>query len=179
MAPVFAVNTNGFGFTNLYSFKGGSDGSGPQTGLTLVGNTLYGTTSSGGYYTNGTLFYIRTDGSSYSSFYSFTGGADGGDPQSDLLLSSNVLYGTANQGGTGNGTIFSFTLPIQLNISLAGTNVLLTWSANSLGYALLSTTKLQTGAVWSAVSPLPVAINGLNTVTNPVTSTPRYYRLMH
>jgi uncharacterized repeat protein (TIGR03803 family) len=177
---VFAVNTNGTGFTNLYSFKGGTDGSAPHCGLTLVGNTLYGTASGGGYYTNGTLFYIRTDGSGYSSFYSFTGGYDGGTPQADLLLSSNILYGAATTGGTtGNGALFSFALPVQLNIALSGTNVLLTWSANTLGYALLSTTKLQTGAVWSAVSPLPVVINGLNTVTNPVTSTPRYYRLIH
>ena len=177
---VFAVNTDGTGFTNLYNFKGGTDGSGPHAGLTLVGGVLYGTTSGGGYYASGTLFSINTNGSGYTSLYSFTGGNDGGDPQTDLLLSSNVLYGTATTGGaTGDGTLFSFVLPVHLNIALSGTNVLLTWSASAAGYALQSTPKLQTNAVWSAVSPLPVVIGGLNTVTNPVSASSKFYRLAH
>ena len=45
---VFAVSTNGLFFTNLYNFNGGNDGSAPHGGLTLSGNTLYGTTSAGG-----------------------------------------------------------------------------------------------------------------------------------
>ena len=175
---IFAVNTDGSGFTNLYSFKGGSDGSEPQAGLTLSGGVLYGTTSIGGYFNKGTLFSIRTNGLGYNSLYSFTGGADGSSPKSDLLLSGNVLYGTASAGGpSGNGTIFGFVLPTQLNIALAGTNVVLTWAANNVTNTLQSTLKLQTGAVWSAVSPLPVVINGMNTVTNPVTAAPKYYRL--
>src|SRR6266851_618797 len=38
---VFAVNTDGTGFTNLHSFNY-SDGSNPWSGLILSGNTLYG-----------------------------------------------------------------------------------------------------------------------------------------
>src|ERR1041384_7744096 len=45
---VFAVNTDGTGFTNLYSFTGGSDGANPIGGLILSSNTLYGTTQLGG-----------------------------------------------------------------------------------------------------------------------------------
>jgi uncharacterized repeat protein (TIGR03803 family) len=109
---VFAVSTDGSYFTNLYSFKGGNDGSGPHGGLTLSGNTLYGTTSTGGTGGQGTLFAIKTDGSGYTSLYSFSGGSDGADPEANLVLSGNTLYGTANSGGnSGNGTIFSFTLP--------------------------------------------------------------------
>ena len=48
---VFAVNTDGTGFTNLHSFTAGvdlqlytnSDGAYPYAGLILSGNTLYGT----------------------------------------------------------------------------------------------------------------------------------------
>ena len=46
---VFAVNTDGTGFTNLHSFTAldlyytNSDGANPYAGLILSGNTLYGT----------------------------------------------------------------------------------------------------------------------------------------
>jgi uncharacterized repeat protein (TIGR03803 family) len=55
---VFAVNTNGTGFTNLYSFNGGSDGANPDVGLILSGNTLYGTAAYGGSSGNGTVFSL-------------------------------------------------------------------------------------------------------------------------
>src|ERR1041385_1680916 len=45
---VFAVNTDGSRFTNLYSFTGGGDGFAPDGGLVLMGNTLFGTASGGG-----------------------------------------------------------------------------------------------------------------------------------
>jgi hypothetical protein len=45
---IFRVNTNGTGFTNLYSFTNGSDGADPVAGLVLSGNTLYGTAQYGG-----------------------------------------------------------------------------------------------------------------------------------
>jgi uncharacterized repeat protein (TIGR03803 family) len=40
---VFAVNTDGSGFRNLYNFTGGSDGYRPTGGLILLNDTLYGT----------------------------------------------------------------------------------------------------------------------------------------
>jgi uncharacterized repeat protein (TIGR03803 family) len=51
---VFAVSTNGTGFTTLYNF---SDGARP-TELILSGNTLYGAAESGGASGNGTVFNI-------------------------------------------------------------------------------------------------------------------------
>ena len=112
---VFAVNKTTLVFSNLHNFTGGGDGSAPRGGLTLSGNTLYGTTTSGGIYTNGTLFAINTDGSGFTNLYSFTGGADGADPQGDLLLSGNTLYGAAGAGSVANyGIIFSFTLPSSI-----------------------------------------------------------------
>jgi len=55
---VFAVDTDGTGFTNLYSFTGGSDGANPIGGLILSSNTLYGTTRFGGDSGNGTAFSL-------------------------------------------------------------------------------------------------------------------------
>ena len=45
---IFAVKTNGTGFTVLYTFTGGSDGYFPYDGLVCSGNSLYGTTDEGG-----------------------------------------------------------------------------------------------------------------------------------
>jgi uncharacterized repeat protein (TIGR03803 family) len=97
-----------------------------------------------------------------------------------LVLSGNTLYGTANGGGSsGNGTVFSLSLAApQLTIIPAGTNVILTWTTSSTGFTLQSTPNLSSAPVWSAVSPAPVVVNGQNTVTNPVSSTHQFYRLI-
>ena len=49
---LFKINTNGMGFTNIYSFNTGSftnifDGIDPVSSLILSGNMLYGTASTG------------------------------------------------------------------------------------------------------------------------------------
>jgi uncharacterized repeat protein (TIGR03803 family) len=67
---------------------------------------LYGTTNSGGASNSGTVF--KLDANNHESIlYSFTGGADGGGPESGLALDSDGnLYGTTYRGGYGAGTIF-------------------------------------------------------------------------
>jgi len=55
---VFAVNTDGTGFTNLHSFSYSSDGAYPHGTLILSGNTLYGTALYGGSFGNGTVFSL-------------------------------------------------------------------------------------------------------------------------
>jgi uncharacterized repeat protein (TIGR03803 family) len=176
---VFAVSTNGLFFTNLYSFTGGSDGSGPRAGLTVSGGTLYGTTSGGGAYTNGTLFAIGVNGSNFRSLYSFTGGDDGADPQTDLILSGNTLYGTAAGGGSsGNGTVFSYSLSqLILTITRSGTNVVLTWPSGFSGYNLEFATNLVPPTIWNTNLPAPVILSGFNTVTNIISTSPKFYRL--
>jgi len=58
IGTVFAVNTDGTGFTNLHNFSGGSDGFNPYAGLILSSNTLYGTSFYGGNSGAGTIFSI-------------------------------------------------------------------------------------------------------------------------
>jgi uncharacterized repeat protein (TIGR03803 family) len=115
---VFAVKTDGSGFTTLHSFTAisapytgtNSDGANPQAGLILSGNTLYGTASEGGSSGNGTVFTINTNGNGFTTLHSFAG-SDGGIPYAGLVLSGNTLYGTARNGGTdysgGGGTVFA------------------------------------------------------------------------
>jgi uncharacterized repeat protein (TIGR03803 family) len=55
---VFKLNTDGSDYTVLKSFTGGTDGGYPLSGLTLLDNALYGTTSRGGDFGQGTIFKI-------------------------------------------------------------------------------------------------------------------------
>jgi len=117
---IFAVNTDGSGFTNLYSFSAppmmyytNGDGESPRARLVLSSNTLYGAASSGGtgggtsFMGQGTLFKINTDGSGFATLFDFPDGSDGGTTPNGLVLSSNTLYGTTAEGGSGgDGTVF-------------------------------------------------------------------------
>jgi uncharacterized repeat protein (TIGR03803 family) len=183
---VFAVNTDGTGYTNLHSFNG-LDARFPSGGLVLSGNTLYGTASEGGSSDNGSVFAIHIDGTGFTNLHSFTAysppayftNSDGGQPLGGLILSGNTLYGaTAGGGSSGMGTLFSLTLPgpPQMRITPSGADVILTWPANANGFTLQSTTDLSS-PVWTTNSPPPVVVNGQNTVTNPVSGTRKFYRL--
>jgi uncharacterized repeat protein (TIGR03803 family) len=110
---VFAVNIDGTGFTNLYSFTAypsSGDGANPDAGLVLSGSTLYGTTHSGGTYGDGTVFAVTINGTVFTNLHSFTGGGDGANPYAGLIVSGNTLFGTAGNGGKlFAGTLFAVT----------------------------------------------------------------------
>lgn len=98
-------------FSVVHSFTGGTDGIHPMAGLVMdsAGN-LYGTTTSGGNFGEGTVFEYSSTGVE-TVLYSFTGGADGGDPEASLLMIGSALYGTTVSGGaSGAGTVFEVTL---------------------------------------------------------------------
>ncbi|MGA3268266.1 MAG: choice-of-anchor tandem repeat GloVer-containing protein [Verrucomicrobiota bacterium] len=183
---VFAINTSESDFfTNLYSFTGGNDGAVPEGEVIIAGGTLYGTTTAGGTSGDGVIYAINTNGTGFTNLYSFTGGNDGSTPKGALTLGGNVLYGATTSGGLGAnaGAIFSYTLSSTLSstallsIARSGTNVILTWSTNASNYTLQSSAQVGAGASWSAASPSPVVVNGLETVTNGISGKTKFYRL--
>jgi uncharacterized repeat protein (TIGR03803 family) len=195
---VFAVNTDGTGFTNLHIFSAlsgsnqtNSDGASPFAGLTLWGNTLYGTAVGGGANGQGTLFAVNTDGTGFTNLHIFSAlsgsnqtNSDGASPFAGLTLWGNTLYGTAQSGGANaNGTVFSLSLAPQLTITPFGANVVLTWPTNVAGFdysgfTLQSTTNLVSPSSWITNSPPPVVVNGQNTVTNPISAAQQFFRLI-
>jgi uncharacterized repeat protein (TIGR03803 family) len=93
--------------TVLYSFTGGADGNGPQTSLIRdeQGN-LYGTTLFGGASGQGVVFKLDLTGKE-TVLYSFTGGADGAQPEGLIRDTGGTLYSVASDGGAfGDGVVF-------------------------------------------------------------------------
>jgi uncharacterized repeat protein (TIGR03803 family) len=102
-------------FTVLYSFTGGADGGEPASGVIRdrAGN-LYGTTYSGGvacspypYGLCGVVYKLDPAGHE-TVLYTFTGGADGGQPLGGLIRDpAGNLYGAATYGATADsGTVY-------------------------------------------------------------------------
>lgn len=100
---VFKVNSDGSDYAVMHSFGGGSgvsDGSFPQAGLVLSGETLYGGCyHDGGLIAYGTLFKINTDTTGYGHLWVFGSSAEG-HPNAELVSSGSTLYGTAGTDGT-------------------------------------------------------------------------------
>jgi uncharacterized repeat protein (TIGR03803 family) len=96
--------------TPIYSFTGGSDGDGPDTGMVFdqAGN-LDGTTVEGGSSGWGVVYQLTPGSSGWTEnvLYAFTGGADGRFPESTVTIdSTGNLYGTTIAGGTGCGVVY-------------------------------------------------------------------------
>jgi uncharacterized repeat protein (TIGR03803 family) len=107
---VFQMTPDG-SVTTLYSFTGGSDGSGPWAALLkAVDGTFYGTTSYGGL--GGTVFNVTPDGT-LTTLHTFNG-LDGSHPLAPLIQAADGnFYGTTTTGIAGpprrGGTVFQMT----------------------------------------------------------------------
>jgi uncharacterized repeat protein (TIGR03803 family) len=80
MGTVFALKTDGTGFTVLHNFTArnwltdygvNADGAEPFGGLVLSGTTLYGTGYDGGSAGSGSVFAVNTDGLGFTVLHSF------------------------------------------------------------------------------------------------------------
>ncbi len=99
---IFKITSSGT-YTVLHNINGTTEGNGPWGSLVQATNgKLYGITSNIEIGLYGTIFSITTSGT-FATLYSFTGGADGGNPLSPLIQHTNgLLYGTTNVGGNTN-----------------------------------------------------------------------------
>jgi uncharacterized repeat protein (TIGR03803 family) len=160
---LFAIQTNGTGFTNLHTFTSdtnsagtNSDGAEPLCTLVLSGSTLYGTAAGGGTNGMGTIFAINTDGTGFTNLYNFIpiyyfNGttivfSGGSSPQDGVIVSNNILYGTTLLGGNSFGNVFGFHLAsappdkIPLTFSMSNGTLILAWTASV--FALQSASSL-------------------------------------
>ena len=199
---VFAINTDGTGFTNLHSFAGpansgfgitNTDGVNPQAGLVLSGNTLYGTTSTGGSSGNGTVFAVNTSGEGFTVLHHFTTtfysgwpnysytNTDGSTPKAGLVLSGNTLYGTASAGGSsGNGTVFRIVLPLpaQPQITLQPQSQTVSCGSNA-NFTMTATGGAPLAYQWRKNnSPIPGATTNSYSVTPLACQVPDNYSVV-
>ncbi len=113
---VFKLSPGSGGWTEsvIYNFTGSNDGGTPFGGLTLdsAGN-LYGTTTQGGRFANGTVFELSPANGGWTEtvIHAFLG-SDGREPQGQLIFdSAGNLYGTAYFGGLDDedGSVFELS----------------------------------------------------------------------
>ena len=123
---VFKLDSSG-AYSVLHVFEN-FDGSVPA-GVTLdsAGN-LYGTTGSGGAYNSGTVFLLNSKGQ-LTTLYSFTGGADGGQPQGGVVRDPlGNLYGTTYTGGISTSQCYNFGCGVVYMLAPSGS----TWKETVL-----------------------------------------------
>jgi uncharacterized repeat protein (TIGR03803 family) len=118
---IFALNAFAFGQTEstLYTFTGGSDGSGPTGSLIFdAAGNLYGTTDAGGVNDGnggkGVVFELSPaagGGWTETPLYAFQGGSDGEVPFGGVIFdTAGNLYGTTSFGGThSKGTVYELS----------------------------------------------------------------------
>jgi uncharacterized repeat protein (TIGR03803 family) len=160
---VFSLPITGGTPTNLAMFNG-TNGSGVAAGLILSNNTLYGTTENGGANRDGTVFSVPTTGGAPTALTTLDGTGDGAQPMSGLVLTNNMLYGTAYQGGlNGGGVVYSLSASgggLADNVIMGGNNIgskpIGGLTPSSDGSTLYGTTTAGGNTTYGAIFSVPV-----------------------
>jgi uncharacterized repeat protein (TIGR03803 family) len=106
---VFSIDPTTGADTILYNFDANNgDGYQPYGALIYVHGTFYGTTTSGGASSYGTVFKIKRATRAESIVYAFAGNSDGGGPFAGVINVGGILYGTTvGAGASPVGTVFA------------------------------------------------------------------------
>jgi uncharacterized repeat protein (TIGR03803 family) len=94
--------------TILHTFTGVPDGINPGVENLIfdAAGNIYGTTTNGGMYDQGTAFELTPSGGGYTEniLHNFGNGTDGKYPEAGVVLdAAGNVYGTTGNGGTGSG----------------------------------------------------------------------------
>jgi len=134
---IFSIPVAGGAPTLLGSFSGAANGTGPFGSLTLStdSSTLYGTTRYGGATNQGAIFSIpvaASPGTAPTLLGSFSGQANGFEPEGSLTLSGSTLYGTtANGGSTDHGASSGYGAVFSIPVTGAAPTLLGSFSSSS------------------------------------------------
>jgi beta-glucanase (GH16 family) len=102
----------------------------------------------------------------------------------------NLAVGGNFVGNPNAGTVFPGEMQVdyvraydwvelpQLTVTPSGTNVIFSWPTNAVSFTLEFATNLVSPTVWQTNSPQPVVVNGQNVVTNPISGTQMFFRLI-
>ena len=98
---IFSISPSGANYTVIHAF-GGSDGAQPNSDMTVLSGTLYGTTEEGGAAGAGTVFTVNPS-QGFKSLYSFQESPDGNGPTGHLAVLNGTIYGATIWGGDYKG----------------------------------------------------------------------------
>jgi hypothetical protein len=125
---------------------------------------------------------ISTDSafSSYLAGYqSFSAGTSLGVNITGLSAGATYYYRVRaynGSGTSGNSATISVTTPLTLEYAQQGSDLVLAWPTNSIGFELEYATNLPP-TNWTPVSPAPMIVGEQYVVTNALTDAARFYRL--
>ncbi len=166
---IFAISTNGTGFTLLHTLAAqnsdqtSTEGDYPNSSLVQSSDgTLFGLANNGGSVGAGTLFSLSPNGLYFTVRHNFGVGTDGAYPQKLILGNDGELYGTT-YGGGGNfyGTIFS------LSTGGIGYTVLYNFTRFTDGYCPIPLMQASDGRLYGTTSLGSVGANGAIFSLNP------------
>ncbi len=167
--PSIAANSNGL---VVIGFNGCSTNSFVSS-YAVAGQTINGSTVFGGkvLLQAGAGNYEVPDGSGYNRWGDYS--ATSLDPANpNVFWTIQEIPSSANIWSV---QITQLLVEPVLNVSVAGTNAIVSWPTNSTGFTLLSNTNLLT-TNWTAVSPQPTILGSQFVVTNNSAGT-LFYRL--
>ena len=176
---IFRINTDGTGFTVLYSFD--DKGRNTTTLLQLADGYLYGVNGEANSF-NGEIFRISTNGTDYLMLYGFqytVNTNDGANPNGMLIQGTDgALYGTTTGGNpTGGGIVFQLILPSTISIHQTNGSIALSWDAvsNQNYQVQYATDLLQPN--WTNLGGLIHATTKSASATDSTAHAQRFYRV--
>jgi uncharacterized repeat protein (TIGR03803 family) len=182
---IFKLTTNGT-LSVLYSFGSvtnwdGSAQDGAQANGLLLGNdgNFYGTTASGGYNGDGTVFRLTPKGE--LTTLAFFDGTNGANPEAALVLGNDGhYYGTTANGGSNNaGMVFKLAVPPGLT-AISQSNGMISFSSSALvgqNYQVQFASSLAPSNWQNLGAPIP-ATSPIITFTNAIGANQSFYRVV-